>query len=104
MRLPALVDTGSDMTAIPDTTIQRLRLYSVGRMEVEDIHARVTTVNIYTVQLAVAGQSAREIEVIQTEQPFVILGRDWLENYCLLLNGPEQTLLLSDIPFLSTFG
>lgn len=90
VRLSALIDTGADITAVPNTAVKRLRLYSVGRMEVEDVHARVETVDIYTVQLSIADQPVREMEVVQTEQPFVILGRDWLENQYLLMNGPEQ--------------
>ena len=69
-------------------------------MEVEDVHARVETVDIYTVQLSIADQPVREMEVVQTEQPFVILGRDWLENQYLLMNGPEQTFLLSNTPLI----
>jgi hypothetical protein len=42
----------------------------------------------------------REMQVMVTGLPFVILGRDWLEDYYLLLNGPEQTILLSDTPVL----
>lgn len=98
MRVPALIDTGADMTAIPETAVNQLRLYSVGQIEVEGIHAAVTTSNIYTVRLSVAGHPVREMEVIQTGQPFVILGRDWLERYYLFLNGPDKTLLLSDTP------
>ena len=72
----------------------------MGRIEVEGIHARVATVDIYTVRLAIADLPVREMEVVPTEQPFVILGRDWLESYYLLLNGPERTFLLSDTPLL----
>jgi predicted aspartyl protease len=96
--VPALIDTGADVTAIPVTAVRRLRLYAVGRIEVEDIHARVETVELYTVQLAITDLPVREMEVVSTEQPFIILGRDWLESYYLLLNGPEQTFLLSALP------
>lgn len=96
--VPALIDTGADVTAIPVTAVRRLRLYAVGRIEVEDIHARVETVELYTVQLAITDLPVREMEVVPTEQPFIILGRDWLESYYLLLNGPEQTFLLSALP------
>jgi hypothetical protein len=52
------------------------------------------------VQLSIADQPVREMEVVQTEQPFIILGRDWLENQYLLMNGPEQTFLLSNTPLI----
>ena len=97
--LSALIDTGADLTAVPDTTIKRLRLYAVGRIE-EDVHARVEMVDMYPVRLSIADLPVREMEVVPTEQPFVVLDRDWLEKYYLLLNGPEQTFLLSDTPLL----
>jgi predicted aspartyl protease len=102
VRLSALIDTGSDIIAVPETAVTRLRLYAVGRIEVEGVHAHVETVEIYTVQLSIADLRIREMEVIPTKQPFVILGRDWLETYYLLLNGPEQTFLLSETPLLET--
>lgn len=98
VRLPALIDTGSDLTAIPGTAVKRLRLYAVGRLQVEGINAQVTTTDIYTVRLAITDQTVREMEVVQTEQPFVILGRDWLEPYYLLLNRPERNFQLSHTP------
>lgn len=79
VRLPALIDTGSDLTAIPGTAVKRLRLYAVGRLLVEGIDAQVSATDIFTVRLTIADQPVREMEVVQTEQPFVILGRDWLE-------------------------
>ena len=100
IQLPALIDTGADVTAIPHTAVNHLRLYAVARIEIEGIQADVAAVKIYTVRLAVADQPFREIEVISTGQPFVILGRDWLESHYLLLNGPEKTFALSPTPLI----
>ena len=101
IQLPALIDTGAELTAVPKTAVNRLRLYAVDRIEVEDIHARIETVDIYTARLKVSDMPIREMEVVPTNQPFVILGRDWLEDYYLLLNGPEQSFLLSRIPLVT---
>jgi predicted aspartyl protease len=95
MQLPALIDTGADVTAIPNTVINALHLYAVARIEVEGINANIATVNMYMVRLSADGQPPCEIEVVPTGQPFVILGRDWLKSYYLLLNGPEETFVLS---------
>jgi predicted aspartyl protease len=100
-QLPALIDTGAELTAVPNSAVKRLRLYAVGQIEVEDIHARVESVEIYTVRLAIVDLQVREMEVVPTKQPFIILGRDWLEDYYLLLNGPEQTFFLSSTPLVT---
>ena len=40
------------------------------------------------------------MEVLLTPYPFIILGRDWLQNYYLLLDGPGQQFQLSETPLL----
>lgn len=100
VQFPALIDTGAEITAVPTPAIQRLDLYAVGRIDVEDVHARIETVNIYIVRITVGDTLAREIEVVPTEHPFIILGRDWLADFHLYLNGPEEVFLISDSPVL----
>jgi predicted aspartyl protease len=98
LHLPALIDTGADLTAVPVTAVKQLHLYEVGRIEVENIQAQVTLADIYTVNVSVADLPARELEVVLTAHSFVVLGRDWLQAYYLLLNGPEQHFELSQFP------
>ncbi|MBX3058855.1 MAG: retroviral-like aspartic protease [Anaerolineae bacterium] len=96
--LPALLDTGSDFTAVPANLVSRLKLYAVRPQLLEDFSGETREEFLYGVRLGYANQPAREMQVMVTGLPFVILGRDWLEDYYLLLNGPEQTFLLSDTP------
>jgi predicted aspartyl protease len=102
LQLPALIDTGADLTAVPVAAIKRLNLYEVGQVGLENIQAQVVLSNVYAVRIIVAGLPARELEVVQTEQSFVVLGRDWLQEYYLLLNGPEQHFWLSQSPLAVT--
>lgn len=44
------------------------------------------------------GQAVKKMEVVLTPYPFVILGRDWLEDYYVLLDGPGQQFQLSREP------
>ena len=48
--------------------------------------------------MAFNGQPAKKMEVVRTPYPFVILGRDWLEGYYMLLDGPGQRFQLSREP------
>lgn len=98
LTLPALIDTGADMTAVPQTAVSRLRLFEVGRITVEDIGGRLSVMDIYTARLSVDSLGVQEIEVVQTAQPFIVLGRDWLQSYYLRLNGPERQFEISAAP------
>jgi predicted aspartyl protease len=98
LTLPALIDTGADMTAVPETAVSRLRLFEVGRITVEDIGGRLSVMDIYTARLSVDSLGVQEIEVVQTAQPFIVLGRDWLQSYYLRLNGPERQFEISAAP------
>lgn len=98
--VPALIDTGSDITAVPANLVKKLRLYRLRRIRIEDVEAREVASHTYAVKLAVGNHPTREMEVILTRLPFAVLGRDWLQEYYLLLNGPEQNFLLSEPPLL----
>lgn len=95
---PAFIDTGADITAVPETLVDKLRLYPIGRLNLEDANAVKTPVYTYDVFLNLPGESAQKLEVVLTPYPFVILGRDWLQGYYLLLDGPGQQFQLSREP------
>ena len=95
---PAFIDTGADITAVPETLVNRLKLYPIGRLNLEDANAFKTPVYTYDVFLSLPGESAQKLEVVLTPYPFVILGRDWLHNYYVLLDGPGQQFQLSREP------
>lgn len=99
MQLPALIDTGADITAVPERAIQQLNLYAIGRLALEGMEARPSLVDLYSARLTYADLPTREMEVVPGHYPFVILGRDWLAPYYLLLNGPQQNFLLRQTPF-----
>jgi predicted aspartyl protease len=98
--VPALIDTGSDVTAVPANLVRKLRLYRLRRIRIEDVEAREIAGHTYAIRLTVGDYPTREMEVILTKLPFAVLGRDWLQEYYLLLNGPEQNFLLSQTPSL----
>jgi predicted aspartyl protease len=98
----ALIDTGADITAIPATLKDKLKLYSFSQLQLEDARGVKEPVDTFEAHLSVAGLTPIIVEVVLAPFPFVILGRDWLKNHYLLLNGPEQQFLLSEKPILKT--
>ncbi len=98
IELSALIDTGADITAVPKSIAERLKLYPIGRLQLEDANAVKTPVFSYDVSLAMPGEAAKKMEVILTPYSFVILGRDWLQDYYVFLDGPGQQFQLSSDP------
>lgn len=101
VELSALVDTGADVTAVPEALVERLKLYPVGRLQLEDANAVKTLVFTYEANVAMTEEPAKKMEVVVTPYPFVILGRDWLSEYYLLLDGPGQQYEISKKPLRS---
>lgn len=99
--LSALLDTSSDITAIPDSLAELLQLYPVGQIQLESVEATTTTVLTYAVHFTIGELSIPRLEVILTGLDFVVVGRDVLNRLYLLLNGPEQTFDLQTTPFLA---
>jgi hypothetical protein len=93
--LPALLDTGSDVTAIPEQSLERLKLYPISRIQFEDLHAKVNVIFTYKVRLVISDIVIPQIEVVHTGLHFAILGRDVLNRLNLHLYGPQLAFEIS---------
>ena len=93
--LPGLLDTGSDITALPATFVDTLQLYPIGRLRLEGVDASTQPVLTYAVHLTIGGVSIPRLEVILTGLDFAVIGRDILNRFYLLLRGPDQSFDLS---------
>jgi hypothetical protein len=91
----ALLDTGSDVTAIPASLVQRLQLIPFSRLQLEDVSGETRTVLTYAVHLTIGELTLPRLEVIQTGLDQVIVGRDVLNYLYVLLSGPELAFSLS---------
>lgn len=94
--LPALLDTGSDFTAVPASLVSQLKLYAVRPILLEDFSGETREEFLYGISLGYANQPVREMQVMVTGLPFVILGRDWLSDFYMLLDGPGQQFQISE--------
>ena len=100
--VPALLDTGSDITAIPARLVDAFHLYPIGRLRLEDVDARTTLVLTYAVQLTIVGLVIPRLEVVLTGLDFAVVGRGVLNRLYLLLNGPELAFNIGTTTFAAT--
>ena len=101
-KLLALIDTGADVSAIPSSLVTILQLYTVGRIQIEGVDAEKSIFELFAVKLTLNGITISRLEVIATDLDFVVIGRDVLNQFYLLLNGPDGTFDLKKTPFIRT--
>lgn len=91
--LPARIDTSSDRTVLPEPIVRALGLAQMGTMSVAGFGHRISTVPTYAVEIIVRPQEPVPVKAIASEgEGFVILGRDVLNRYRVLLGGPASAL------------
>jgi predicted aspartyl protease len=91
--LPGKVDTGADRTIIPAVLAEQLALREVGRVQFSGLGGSVSELPIYEVQLVIRDLPPITVEVAASEgEPHVLLGRDVLNRYKIVLDGPNGKL------------
>ncbi len=95
IKLKALIDSGADLTAIPQQIIDRLQLYPVDEINVSDYEGKVLPKTLYTVSLYITNFKPKIIRVVSTEEDLIFLGRDVINNWELLLDGRKEIFDIS---------
>jgi len=89
--IPALVDTGADMTVLPEAMIRQLRLPPVGQVEAHGFRGALQSLIVYAAELQVEGTTVL-CEVLAGNE--ALLGRDILGRCVLVLDGPRKKVEL----------
>ena len=95
VRVLALLDTGSDATAIPDAVAQALNLVSSGTGEIEGVVEGPRKTDVFSVFLSIDRGEPLSAIVVTWHEDYALLGRDILNKYHLTLDGPNLTFTLS---------
>jgi predicted aspartyl protease len=90
-RVPAKLDTGADLSAIPHAVADELELMAVRNILAETYDGTRASVTTYFITLEAAQARFRRLEVILTPEDYVLLGRDVLNHFYVQLNGPDLT-------------
>jgi len=92
--LSALVDTGADLSVLPQGLPARLRLPAVGRVPVAGVDGPPRSLPVYAAEVGVNGYRAAIRVVSLGAVP--LIGRDLLNRLTVNLRGPEG---LMDVEF-----
>lgn len=90
-RVPAKLDTGADLTAIPEAVADDLELLAARTILAEAYDGTRSSLRTYLIILEVAQARFRHLEVILAPETYVLLGRDVLNHFYTHLNGPDFT-------------
>ncbi len=93
--LPALVDTGADVSIVPLQYVKPLQIQVDDRKYLRSQWGERRQVDIYTVDIGIGQMKLPLVEIIADELgDEVIIGRNVLNKLVATLNGPKQTLEL----------
>jgi predicted aspartyl protease len=90
--VPMLIDTGADVTLVPQAVLDRLQLTPAGETlyELTGIGGERLVVNAVQLDVIFCRKTFRG-QYLPVEQPWGILGRNVLNAIELRLNGPQLT-------------
>ena len=90
-RVPAKLDTGAELSAIPHAVADELELMAVRNILAETYDGTRASVATYFITLEAAQARFLRLEVILIPEDYVLLGRDVLNHFYAQLNGPDLT-------------
>lgn len=96
IEIQAKLDTGADITVLPQSVINELRLIPAGRISVFSFNGREELKYAYFVDLSFHNFRFSMVEVIGARRHDVLLGRDVLNLMKTTLNGKDLSFDLLD--------
>ena len=88
--VPAQLDRAADRTLLPEPVARALALPQIGTIKIGGVGGIAQTMPSYPVQLAIDNLPVQAVEVVaRAGEAWVLLGRDVLNSYRLLLDGPQ---------------
>ena len=90
VKLPALLDSGADMATIPQWIVQQLQLKYVDEISVSGYKGIPERALVYSVKIIFDDLGEFVIKAITSENNHILVGRDILNKWSLLLEGRRK--------------
>ena len=88
--LPAQLDTAADVSVIPNSLVEQLKLVQLDQAPIIGFGGHVSLAPTYLVGFAVRSFDALVLRVVaDRDEPFILLGRDILNRFQIELDGPN---------------
>lgn len=90
-----LVDSGADMTALPGPVVVSLKLGQVDLVLASGFEGRLVERPAYAALVALEDAEPQIIRVISWDEDYALVGRDIINHWRVILDGPKGTLEVS---------
>lgn len=91
IRIDGLIDSGADITVVPQRVADQLKLYPVDEVLVAGYTGEPTRERVYSVVLIIAGFEPQFIRAVGSgKMNIALLGRDIINQWGLLLDGKQR--------------
>lgn len=93
--VPAKVDSGADRTVLPSRIAEQLDLDVIDRREFEGLGGRRVTMVILRTLVTIRDCPPVQVDAASSDgEPYILLGRDVLNNFRVVLDGPNGKLAI----------
>lgn len=89
---PAQIDPAADFTVLPDVTVELLQLVPVGEIEAMGLGRRIDVFTTFLVNIDLHDFTHALVKVIASDESYILLGRDVLNQQRIVLDGPKLKL------------
>jgi hypothetical protein len=91
--LPAQIDSAADRTVLPGRVVRTLGLVEDGRLLFQGFGGEAVELPVFLVDVQVHDRQTISVRAVLGEnEPCILLGRDVLNAFRFLLDGPNQAL------------
>jgi predicted aspartyl protease len=95
VRLPALIDSGADITVIPQWIPKQLQLKYVDEILVTGYDGIIKATFVYSVKIIFDDLGNFITKTIASDSNYALIGRDILNKWTVLLKGKNKTFEIS---------